>query len=145
MNTILEKITKLLTRYTDTYTKTYTTSELFNNTYTYYGTLKFWAKQTELSKTLLANVEFIQSQMDSQHNCDDSEIIPHLWNPSSFGNVASVALHGPNEELKAKAMILFNRMKVLILTMKQEDIDKCRKEYDEKRFASLPKMNFSFE
>mgnify|MGYP003684121729 CR=1 FL=1 len=95
-----------------------TVNELFNSGYTVDSSLEFWEKQVDGS--VFNNVNDEEWMNDQIGNIEVSEesIKKWIWNPTSVGNIAYIAVHCPFQEHKNKCIAIFNMVKKLSIQNK---------------------------
>ena len=99
-----------------------TTKELFNDKNTYYQSLEFWAKEVDGSVyNNVNNDEWLDEQLT---NCLDEDIIKTwLWNATSIGNIAYIALNAKNEKYKNICINCFNKVKKLLQQTTEQEFN----------------------
>jgi len=91
-----------------------TTKELFTCDNPIFQTLEFWEKLKDgVVYENINNSEWIEKQVNSMNTTEDY-VKSFIWNPTSIGNIAYLALNAPNDTQKNKCIDIFNVVKNLL-------------------------------
>lgn len=90
------------------------TKELFTSGNPDFQTLEFWATQKDgVVYENINNSEWIEQQLSSMNTTEDY-VKSFMWNPTSIGNLAYLALYSPSDNQKNKCIEIFNIAKKML-------------------------------
>jgi hypothetical protein len=91
-----------------------TTKELFTSCNPNFQTIEFWATQKDgVVYENINNYEWIEQQLSSMNTTEDY-VKSFIWNPTSIGNIAYLALYSPTDTQRNKCSDIFNVAKNLL-------------------------------
>ena len=88
-----------------------TTSEYFNSIVPRYRSKAFWATQVDgpVSENTFCNPAWVRHHIHDI-DLDNASIQRFMWNPTSIGNIAFIALNASDPEDRKKANEIFDRI-----------------------------------
>jgi hypothetical protein len=99
----------------------------------------FWANNVDCtvsSKCAAQDAEWCADQLSSTDATRDG-LAPFMWNATSIGNIAYMALNAPTADLQTTSQALFDAITTLFFIMSQDELDAAQKAESAKRLARL--------